>query len=454
MSRGLQREKTDILERVTTGYLVCLLTVFLLYVGPGGYAEITIHKWRAFAILSGGYLVLSLILRIELALVGERKLPGPGLRDVWRSLHSTQKWLIAFWFCSLVSTLLSVDVSLSFWGGSRREGLLTITMYCACCLLVSHYARPKPWLLGLFGVAVSLNCLLATVQMTGRTPFGLYPDGMNYFDANIKYAGEYLGTIGNVDILSAVLCVAIPLFWIGLLKGDRRWSICLIIPLVLSLWVLFKAFVAGGVVGVVGSVLLTIPVLAERKKTRILCALSVFCLCVVGCVVIYRFGEQLGGFLGEASAMMHGHWEDRFGSGRGYIWRRSWELVPEKLWFGGGPDTLSLRSDASFERYDETLGMTIRSIVDNAHNEYLNILVDRGIFALASYLIFLGICAYHWVKDAPKNAVVAVTGGAVLCYSIQAFFGISSPISAPYFWLALGLLMGQLEQKTQRSEIT
>ena len=60
MSRGLQRERTDILERVTTGYLVCLLTVFLLYVGPGGYAEITIHKWRAFAILSGGYLVLSL----------------------------------------------------------------------------------------------------------------------------------------------------------------------------------------------------------------------------------------------------------------------------------------------------------------------------------------------------------------------------------------------------------
>lgn len=48
MSRGLQRGKTDILERVTTGYLVCLLTVFLLYVGPGGYAEITIHKWRAF----------------------------------------------------------------------------------------------------------------------------------------------------------------------------------------------------------------------------------------------------------------------------------------------------------------------------------------------------------------------------------------------------------------------
>lgn len=90
MSRGLQRGKTDILERVTTGYLVCLLTVFLLYVGPGGYAENTIHKWRAFAILSGGYLVLSLILRIELALVGERKLPGPGLRDVWRSLHSTQ----------------------------------------------------------------------------------------------------------------------------------------------------------------------------------------------------------------------------------------------------------------------------------------------------------------------------------------------------------------------------
>lgn len=451
MSSLRQNKPTNLLGKLTSVYMACLLTIFLLYVGPGGYADITTYKWRAFALLSGGYLLLALLLRVELALIGAQPLPGHGLRDVWRSLHGAQKWLIAFWLCTVVSTLLSVDVSLSFWGGSRREGLLTITLYCACCLLVSRYGRPKAWLLGLFGAAVSLNCVLAAIQMTGRTPFGLYPEGMTYFDANVKYSGEYLGTIGNVDLLSAVLCLAIPLFWIGLIKGKRRGSLCLLIPLALSLWVLFQAFVAGGIVGVVGSVLLTIPVLPEKKKTRALCAVTVLCLCVAGVVALYCFGERIGGFLGEASAVLHGHWEDSFGSGRGYIWRKSWALVPEKLWFGGGPDTLSLRADIVFERYDETLGMTTRSIVDNAHNEYLNILIDRGIFALASYLILLGLCAWHWVKGAAKHAALAVTGGAVLGYSIQAFFGISSPISAPYFWLALGLLMGQLTND-QRSE--
>lgn len=117
-------------------------------------------------------------------------------------------------------------------GGGPVDNHDVLRVLLACFTLCPSEALP----LGDVWCGRQPQRLLATVQMTGRTPFGLYPDGMNYFDANIKYAGEYLGTIGNVDILSAVLCVAIPLFWIGLLKGDRRWSICLIIPLVLSLW--------------------------------------------------------------------------------------------------------------------------------------------------------------------------------------------------------------------------
>ena len=37
---------------------------------------------------------------------------------------------------------------------------------------------------------------------------------------------------------------------------------------------------------------------------------------------------------------LHGRLEDSFGSGRIYIWKKTAALVPEHLWFGGGPDTL------------------------------------------------------------------------------------------------------------------
>lgn len=419
-----------------------MLSVFLLFPGLGGYAGITAEKWRAFLLFSGGYVALTALLRLELALTGGGRLPSPAA--VWRSMGVSQKLIAGFWALSAVSTALSVDKSVSFWGGPRYEGLLTITLYCAACLLVSRYGRPKRWLLWLFGVSMSLNCLLAFLQLAGYNPLGLYPQGMNYYDANVLYAGEFLGTVGNADIFSAVLCAAIPAFWIAAVKLPGRNRFFLLIPLALYTAVLWKAFVAGGIVGVIGSALLTVPVLLKDRRARAAGFAAVLCVCVLGVAGIYAFGGQLGGFLYEASELLHGRWDDSFGSGRLYIWRKTAELIPERLLFGGGPDTLGLRTDAAFERYDETLGILIRSSVDAAHNEYLNILVNQGLPALLAYLAALLTAAAKWVRTAAENPVSAICGGAVLGYCVQAFFGISSPISAPCLWLALGFLMNSV----------
>jgi len=51
------------------------------------------------------------------------------------------------------------------------------------------------------------------------------------------------------------------------------------------------------------------------------------------------------------------------------------------------------------------------------------------------------VSAIQWGKLAPDNPGVAVCGGAVLCYCIQAFFGISSLITAPFFWITLAILV-------------
>ena len=172
-------------------------------------------------------------------------------------------------------------------------------------------------------------------------------------------------------------------------------------------------------------------------------------VCALGLAGIYAFGGRLGGFLYEASELLHGRWDDDFGSGRLYIWRNVAELVRERPLLGGGPDTLGLRTEAAFERYDEALGILIRSSVDAAHNEYLNILVNQGLLALAAYLGALVAAAVRWVRTAAEKPASAICGGAVLGYCVQAFFGISSPISAPYLWLALGFLIGSVFDNSQ-----
>ena len=443
-----QRGSTALFENITSIYLICLVTIFLLYTGADGYAQITSHKYKMFLTLSIGYLIILLIARLEWAAVGGKPLLKPV--QIWRSLHFSQKMLIAFWLCSVISTFLSEYRNQAIWGGNRREGLITITLYCACCLAVSVCGKPKKLYLWLFATAMCLNCGLALIQTTGRNPLKLYPEGMSYFDGNKLYAGEFLGTIGNVDLLSAVLSLTIPMFWIAIVKGTSKKRFFLTIPLALCLMTLLKAFVAAGVVALIGSVLLTVPVLVSNPQKRKIAWLMVLLIILLCIVAIYFFGENIGGIVYEASELMHGHWDDTFGSSRLYIWRKTMELVPEHFFFGGGPDTLGLRSDAGFQRYSEQLGIMIQSGVDNAHNEYLHILVNQGVFALVCYLAMLMNCAIQWLHRSTKHTEVAVLGGAVLGYCIQAFFGLSSPITAPFFWATLGLLMSCIADKEEQ----
>lgn len=434
-------------EKLSAIYLACILSVFLLYFGAGGYAGIADSKWGLFLLLSGGYLLLLAAARLELAIVGTLPLPSP--RALWKSFSPPRKTLCLLWLSSLLAAVLSAYRRTSLLGSSRHEGLLTITLYLGCCLMVSLYARLRPWMLWLFAASMSANCILALVQLAGYNPFSLYPQGMNCYDRYELYAGEFLGTVGNVDLPSAVLCIAIPLFWLALIKdtGRRKWLLC--VPLALCLTVLCRASVAGGILAMAVGVPLTVPVLLKSRKARRTAAAAVLALGFLALLAVYLFGGRMGGTLHEAYELLHGRWNDSFGSGRLYIWRKVAPLIPQHPLFGCGPDTLGRYTDAAFERMNDTVGAVIRSEIDNAHNEYLNLLIERGAAAFILYLALLVQCARRWVRSASSHPVAALCGGAVLAYCIQAFFGLSLPASAIYFWLMLGgLISTETVQKT------
>ena len=426
-------------------FLLLLGSVYLLYCGFGGYQALTEHKWAAFLLLYSALFAVLLLLPIETAITSESRLSSlcPPIR-----FSNAELCLAAFFLLTLVSAAISPTPREAFLGNLRNEGALTFFFYVGSCIAVSQFAAPNRRLLVVFAISMSLCCLLSVVQFTGANPLGLYPEGMNYYDANELYAGEFLGTIGNVDLLSAVFCIAIPAFWVALVKlrSPRRWW--LLLPLLLSLAVLCKMHVLGGLVGVTVGAALTVPVLLPKKRQRIWAFAAVFALALLAVGLIYAYGERFGGLFGEISAVLHGRWDDSFGSSRIYIWRKTWELVPERLWFGGGPDTLGLRTDALFTRTDDALQMQITSSIDTAHNEYLNLLVNNGLLALLAYLAALGFALVAWIRKAHRNPVAAICGAAVLAYAVQAFFGISSPINAPFFWSSLGLLIGSSRDTT------
>ncbi len=438
---NLKKSKENkIISAVTSIYVTLMCSVYLLYPGTGGYEHITQSKFVLFTVLTAGYVGISLLLRLELVVVGAAE--SSGFTKVIRCMPPAGWLMLGYAVITIVSALCSEYRSLAVWGGVRREGAVTIVLYVLCAVFTAVSYVPSWKHIAVFAATVSLNCILAFIQIAGYNPFGLYPDGMSYADAFVKYSGEFLGTVGNVDQMAAVLCIAIPLFIMSMIRMKSRYRFLLAVPLLLSTVLLFMEKVQAGILGVLAGVVLSLPLVCrlDRKKRRAV-YMIISIVVLVFLAVIYCAGAQLPGSLHELSQIMHGNFDDSYATGRLYIWKNTLPLVPEHIILGGGPDTLSMRLDAGFSRFNEAIGQTVTSSIDAAHNEYLNVLVDQGIIALILYMAALLALAWQWIRKSDKRSVTAICGSAVLAYCIQAFFGISCLVSAPYLWIVVGIMI-------------
>ncbi|MBR5329786.1 MAG: O-antigen ligase family protein [Firmicutes bacterium] len=417
-------------QNVTSAFLCAMATVFLLAVGPGGYTTITRFKFAAMLTLCGLYFVAMVVAFF----LQKEKFSWPK----FTMIH----WLvIVFWGFCAVSTVASPYCPDTIIGFHRYEGLLTISCYVLTFLLVSFYGEPKPWLLKVFAVAMLLFCFLCFLQFLGRNPFTLYPEGLNYYDGNDAYRYEFLGTIGNVGLVAAVLSLAAMVFAVAAVRCRGKQRILYGLTFLAVVAVAAYSKVAAAYVAIFGGLLFLLPLAMVRdRKKKIILLLMIVCVLVAGFLFLFLV-DLRDGLFHEVHVLLHGGWDDDFGTGRLFIWRNVMAIVPERPLLGGGPDTLGQRLTAEFQRYDEEKGVLYRASIDTAHNEYLNILVNEGALALGAYLAALILSFVAFVKKNPANPAAAICGGGVLGYSIQAFFGLRMCITSPFFWLAWALLL-------------
>ncbi len=426
-------------QRITSVFLILLCTVFLLAVDGTGYERISSFKVALFYTICGGYAALMLLLVPESVLVGA--LPMDRAWRLIRPTNAAQGFALGYLIISVLSALLSGH-SQAWLGTSRYEGVLSIAIYVLCFYFVSKFALADERLLYIFGGSVSVFCVICILQLQGLDPFSMYPEGYNYFDAGTAYSGAYLGTIGNVDFVAAFLCIAVGILAAVLCVGKGRKRFFLVIALLLALWVMFDMAVLAGWIGVLCGGAVCLPFVCQRvlpigKKGQwlIFAALAVTALCAVVLLYCVDVGQ---GFLHEVHLLLHGQTKDTFGSGRIYIWKNVWSRLGENLLLGHGPDTLSLAQIPPFTRFDETLGLQIVASIDSAHNEYLGVLYHQGILGLICY-VGLIISTLREAFSSPPSVVRFSAGCAVILYSVQAFFGVSQPLTTPFFWVVLGL---------------
>lgn len=184
-----------------------------------------------------------------------------------------------------------------------------------------------------------------------------------------------------------------------------------------------------------------LPCLRCRAPKKLWLALTLVSasLILASLVLVYYTDSVKQGFLYEAHEILHGRIQDKFGSGRIEIWKNVWQKIKERPLFGGGPDTLGQRGLTVFRYFDGKLGRWRFGTVNAAHNEYLNIFVNQGVFALLSYLGLLAVSVRRWIKQRDDD-LCAIAGAGALLYGVNALFGISMCYTTLYFWILLALL--------------
>ena len=136
---------------------------------------------------------------------------------------------------------------------------------------------------------------------------------------------------------------------------------------------------------------------------------------------------------------------DKFGTGRGTIWKSGLQALSQHPFTGVG-----------FDIYDYALFMTKRGTVksqNKGHNEYIHTFVTQGIFSGINYLLFAFYCCYFPLKQILKGNSEFATSDltkifliALFAYFVQALFNSSVTNVAVYKWILMGLVLPRYEQ--------
>lgn len=462
-------------------YPPLLGSLFLLAVPlgteAGGYTCITRFKALLYLALTALFLLAVILSR-----------PDP-IR--FRTFFRCPERLLAlgFTFFTLLSALFSKTPGTAFFGGSRQEGWFVLAAYGLSLTALTLCGIPRRTSFLAFTGGIVLLEFVCALQLAGLNPLGLYPDGLHWADANLKYSGAYLGTVGNAGLTGTVLACAAVLFAFRLIaEGFRSLRALLLIPLFGALALIGRMRISAPVLALLLSGWLALPLLVRSRSglfrwgTVLLFAAFSFFLgrlnpvlfpCAAGAAVcafllrklpdrsgcrlpvwILTVLLPLGTLLAllayrgdsrtaaELSLMLRGECEDSFGNGRIYIWRQVLQAARKQLLLGSGPDTLSLLGLEPWV-WSNGWGVTVTSAIDAAHCEYLQTLVCCGLPAALCHLGLAGCSLWRLLRRSSDSAVCLAA--PALCYAVCACFGISACAAAPLFPVFLALAVREDE---------
>lgn len=461
----------------------------------GSFAHITRGKYIGMLLLCGVTAVAGLTTLIVLA--RRKKLPEH-LR-----LHPVQLLMLGYFAWVALSAFLgswhhqlNANGDLTVWAGARRyEGLSTQLCYLSIFLVMSTVRPRLQWLLRAMAVTLILFFTVTILQYAGENPLNLFPEGLS---TRTNY--EFQGTIGNIDMISGYLCLAVPMLLGGFILQDKPEPLLLFAGLlgVMDQWMIE---VQSGIIALAGLMgLMAFPLLMKPERRwrimlvygGVLIALAIrtllgfpwleqtqdivfpyqptcikFLIMGLGAALMLLAipvrkhpGKEVSGKVTCIAAIGvillalvllmtlpwpegTGPWEmQQLAAGH---WDDDFGSYRMGVWrrtmiFIRNNPIFGTGPDTYYHVMKDYLYRTGERLVmsfDNPHNEYLAIMSNNGIPALILYLAAMGtLIAASLRRRKAENTILL---WALCCYLVQAFFSFSICLVAPMFWAVCGM---------------
>jgi len=169
---------------------------------------------------------------------------------------------------------------------------------------------------------------------------------------------------------------------------------------------------------------------------------------VLAILVIY-FIDIPFSMLHEIHQLLHGNFDDEFGTYRIFLWKRAITLVKDHPIIGTGPDTFAVRFMPKY--YQDVAALGELRINDTAANVYLTMLVNIGMICIFAYLSFIILLIKNALKTKDKYVLVLLI--SAICYLAQDFFNLWVVIVTPVFWVLLAILLQAIKNKSLEENV-
>jgi|GEM_PF-5957611 len=337
-------------------------------------------------------------------------------KSIFIKLGLLETLIFLYLLVNIISSIFSISPFLSIFGIYRRyDGMNTLLCYFLLFFLSSNIEKPKAILHSII-IAAGISAFYGCLQH-----FGIY------IIPSVTGKERVISFFGNPNFLAGYLLMSIPIVLSFYLKEKRfYWLILLIIILTSLLFTKTRATFIGLFFEILFFFSFFKP--KNKKQLGILTMIIIVPAFLLSLPIIKRIKET-------------GKDEARIGLYKGGI-----NVFLKYPLFGAGPECLH---PAFIKKLPDEFVSFYKGayiLADKSHNEFLDILATRGIFAFILWIIIISYIIKIAISFKDRQYTIPIASG-ILGYLIQAQFNLSLFSITHLLWIMMGLIGGTRKGK-------